>query len=126
MNFVYQVCRGTEITDEVLAEGAKLFCENYGIWGPEASSKIGKFAKAGNRVRMNSARLKQQCLPAGADNVYVKVMDGSTLAGNVFATRWVYEGRNMCWITQLVVSGSYRKHGLATQVCSAATILCLR
>ena len=39
-------------------------------------------------------------------------MDGH-LAGNVFACRWTYKDRVVCWITQLVVDRRYRERGLA-------------
>ena len=39
-------------------------------------------------------------------------MDGN-LAGNAFACRWKYNSRNVCWVTQLVVSKDYRERGLA-------------
>lgn len=31
----------------MLDEAAKLFSENYGVWGEHAEERIGKFAKAG-------------------------------------------------------------------------------
>ena len=40
-------------------------------------------------------------------------MDGN-LAGNVFACRWMYHNKTVCWVTQLVVHQDYREHGLAT------------
>lgn len=36
------------------------------------------------------------------------------LVGNVFACRWAYDGKTVCWITQLVVHEDYRERGLAT------------
>jgi hypothetical protein len=35
------------------------------------------------------------------------------LAGNAFACRWMYNGKCVCWITQLVVHRDYRERGLA-------------
>jgi hypothetical protein len=116
MGFQFQLYRGDQISDEILSDAAELFSENYGVWGPQASSKLGTFAKAGRRVRMNSTRLRQQCLPSGADNIYVKATEGGNLIGNAFATRWVHQGQRMCWITQLVVSSRYRNLGIATEV----------
>ena len=40
-------------------------------------------------------------------------MDDS-LAGNVFACRWSYDNKTVCWVTQLVVHQDYRERGLAT------------
>lgn len=39
--------RSDQVTDEMLDEAAKLFSENYGVWGEHAEERIGKFAKAG-------------------------------------------------------------------------------
>jgi hypothetical protein len=38
---------GRSITDEMLSDAAKLFSLNYGVWGPSAAEKMGKFAKQG-------------------------------------------------------------------------------
>jgi hypothetical protein len=35
------------ITDKILEEAARLFCENYGVWGPLAEEMLGAFAKKG-------------------------------------------------------------------------------
>lgn len=40
-------------------------------------------------------------------------MDGN-LAGNAFACRWKHDGKNICWITQLVVDRNFRERGLAS------------
>jgi len=65
---------------------------------------------------MSVDRLRQQLLPAGADNYHVRAMIGTVLAGHVFATRWKYEGGQVCWITQLCVDSKYRRHRVATQL----------
>ena len=44
-------------------------------------------------------------------------MHGDELAGYAFATRWMYEVRGICWVTQLCVRVEYRRKGLATEVC---------
>jgi hypothetical protein len=38
---------GEMITEEMVAAAAKLFSQNYGVWGPMAAEKIGPFAKPG-------------------------------------------------------------------------------
>ncbi|KAF2183688.1 hypothetical protein K469DRAFT_727945 [Zopfia rhizophila CBS 207.26] len=100
----------------MLEEAARLFSENYGVWGPLAEEKLGAFAKKGKRVRMGVNMLKSQCLPPCMRNVYVYIKIEGQLAGNVFASRWNYDGRNFCWISQLVVSSTFRKQGLATKL----------
>jgi hypothetical protein len=104
------------IPDHVLHDAAKLFSDNYGVWGPVAEQKMGSFAKHGRRIRMSSHRLEEQCIPPSARTTYVQARIGDELAGNVFATRWTYEGCNVCWITQLCVISKFRNHGLATKV----------
>lgn len=57
-------------------------------------------------------RLRAEYLPANISS-YVRVLVNGHLAGNVFACRWVLDGRQICWITQLVVHRGYRERGLA-------------
>jgi hypothetical protein len=107
---------GENISDNILCDAAKLFSENYGVWGPIAESKMGSFAKHGRRIRMSPQRLEEQCIPPSARTTYLQARVGDELAGNIFATRWSYEGPNVCWITQLCVISKYRHQGLATKV----------
>lgn len=44
---VYEGFKSDEVTDEMLDEAAKLFSENYGVWGEHAAERMGPFAKAG-------------------------------------------------------------------------------
>ncbi|KAK3687398.1 hypothetical protein B0T22DRAFT_534810 [Podospora appendiculata] len=103
-----------DITDEMLADAAKLFSENYGVWGTPPPGHHG--GTPGERVKMRGSRLRSQCLPAGADCSYVSVTVDGILAGNVFACRWDYQGRQVCWVTQLVVHRDYRERRLATRL----------
>lgn len=107
---------GKEITDDILKEAVELFSKHYGIWGPLAESNLGMFAKAGRRVRMSAERLRQQCLPPKVLTTYVRAVVKGKLVGNVFSCRWKYEGRDICWITQLVVDSEFRRCGLATKL----------
>lgn len=45
---------GDRITDDMLTEAAKLFSENYGVWGEQAAQFMGKFAKAGKSAYTKS------------------------------------------------------------------------
>ncbi|KAI9819308.1 MAG: hypothetical protein M1827_007465 [Pycnora praestabilis] len=65
---------------------------------------------------MSPRKLEEQVLPSGANNIYIRVLIDNDLAGNVFGTRWVYEGRGMVWITQLCVSYRYRNQGIAKRL----------
>lgn len=86
--FKFEKFEGAEITGSILEDAAGLFSANYGIWGPFAESKMGSFAKQGRRIRLKASHLKAQCLPDidGARHVYIRVMLGDILVGNVFAT----------------------------------------
>ncbi|KAF3063906.1 hypothetical protein GL218_02569 [Daldinia childiae] len=104
---LYEVFSGAEVTDDMLSEAAKLFSDNYGVWGK-------KSPLSGKRVSFNARRLREQCLPDAAETSYVRVTVDGTLAGNAFVCRWSYNGMTVCWITQLVVVEEYRERGLAT------------
>ncbi|TLD19497.1 hypothetical protein E2P81_ATG07114 [Venturia nashicola] len=110
---LYEGFKSDEVTDEMLDEAAKLFSENYGVWGEHAAERTGKFAKAGRPVRLSKERLRNEYLPTEISS-YVRVTVNGHLAGNAFACRWSVDGRTICWITQLVVHQDYRERGLAT------------
>lgn len=65
---------------------------------------------------MSVDRLRQQSLAPGTDSVLVRGLAGSKLAGYAFATRWDYDGRQICWVTQLCVDPEFRGQKLATKV----------
>jgi len=133
--FAFQTYRGEEITDAMLGQAAGLFSSSYGVWGPLAERELGTWAtkgilrcqplelcsafqltRKGRRVKMNPNRLKSQILPGSGDNVYVRAETEGEYVGHVFATRWSYEGKKICWITQLCVKHHFRRNGLATNV----------
>lgn len=108
----FTVHEGANITDAIIHDIAALFSENYGIWGAASQGR-----RQGQRVRSSPARLKLDCLPeAPARNFLVQAKDADILIGHVLATRWIFEGLEMCWITQLCVRERYRHQGLATKV----------
>lgn len=45
---IFEKYDGKEVTDELVAEAATLFSNNYGVWGEQAAENMGSFAKAGN------------------------------------------------------------------------------
>ena len=69
---------------------------------------------------MSAARLRQQCLPIGAESacVYTRAFAVGQLIGNAFAYHWNIDGQPICWITQLVVHSAYREQGIATKMLS--------
>ncbi|KAI9674070.1 MAG: hypothetical protein M1822_009565 [Bathelium mastoideum] len=76
---VYEGFRSDEVTDEMLDEAAKLFSENYGVWGEHAAERTGKFAKAGRPVRLSKERLRNEYLPDKISS-YVRVTVNGHLA----------------------------------------------
>ncbi|KAK0726473.1 hypothetical protein B0T21DRAFT_371651 [Apiosordaria backusii] len=110
---IFQEFESKDITDAMLTEAALLFSENYGIWGTPDGRQG---PKRGTRVKMSALRLRRDYLPDGACSSYVSIHVDNTLAGNAFACRWTYEGRQVCWVTQLVVHRDFRERRLATRL----------
>lgn len=67
---------------------------------------------------MSVERLREQSLAPCTNSVLVRGMAGDELAGYALATRWIYEKRQICWVTQLCVVPKYRGKKLATQACA--------
>ncbi|KAL1603762.1 hypothetical protein SLS60_005352 [Paraconiothyrium brasiliense] len=99
-----------DVTPEMLEGAAALFSSSYGVWGPLAAEKMSQ------RVKMSVARLREQCLAPDTRSVFVRALSNGELAGYVFATRWDYQGRQVCWVTQLCVSPAFRGQKLATKL----------
>ncbi|CZR69351.1 uncharacterized protein PAC_19251 [Phialocephala subalpina] len=115
------------VDDDWLSEAASFFSQNYGIWSPLATSKIGK--TPGSRVKMSPKRLKEAIIPPGGANLYVRMIEEETgkLVGHVFATTWTAFDPDSSddsdnhlethlWITQLCVHREYRSQGIAKQL----------
>ncbi|EFW14307.1 hypothetical protein D8B26_007052 [Coccidioides posadasii str. Silveira] len=103
---LYESFTADQITDAMLDEAAKLFSENYGIWGKQSRCP-------GKPVKLSGHRLREQNLPEASASLHVRVTVDGNLAGSAFACRWKHDGKNVCWITQLVVDRDYRERGLA-------------
>jgi hypothetical protein len=71
---------------------------------------------------MTKDRLRAQSVAPGTDSVLVRAMVDGNLAGYAFATRWEYQGRKICWITQLCVGHDFRGQKLATKVYSQSIL----
>ena len=128
---VFETFDGREVTDSILEEAARLFNDNYGIWGKNPANsrstpKPGKPQKTilmvfsnkriGSRVKLSKDRLRAQYLPNNVTCSYVRVTIEDRLAGNAFACRWKYKGNIVCWVTQLVVHSDFRERGLAASL----------
>lgn len=76
---------------------------------------------------MTPGTLRKQILPEKGHNSLVRALVGSEVVGHAFTTRWTYEDRSVCWVTQLVVKGEWRRKNIATQVspsiCGAENII---
>lgn len=114
--FTFERVAAPDVTPAMLAEAASLFSSAYGIWGPLAPEKMGKFFKPGKRIKMSVERVREQVFPPGTDSILVRGLAGTELAGYAFATRWEYQGRRICWVTQLCVAPEYRGQKLATNI----------
>jgi hypothetical protein len=107
----YETFNGDQITKAMVVDAARLFSYHYGVWGRDCPG----FATLGARVKLNTRRLHLQCLPEGANTAYTRVIVNGTLAGHALFCRWKHpgDGRNVCWVTQLVVHKECRGRGLA-------------
>ena len=111
---------GEEVTVAMLGQAAELFNNHYGVWGPLAEQMHPSF-EAGKRVKMSITRLRTQVLPSQhlSKCTYVRLLDDGKVIGNVFSCKWIYDGRNIIWVTQLVVDSAYRGKGVAKKLLSA-------
>ncbi|RMZ69554.1 amp-binding enzyme [Pyrenophora seminiperda CCB06] len=116
LNFTFSITPADQINETMLQQAATLFSTAYGVWSPEAEQKMGKYCKPGQRTKMSVDRLREQSLAPNTNSVLVRGMASEKLAGYAFATRWMYEGRQICWVTQLCVDHEYRGKKLATQL----------
>jgi hypothetical protein len=72
----------------------------------------------GHRVRATRERLRRECLPAGSECLFSRVIVDGKLVGHACAVVWSVEKSSVCWVTQLVVHREYRERGLATGLLS--------
>ncbi|KIX03760.1 uncharacterized protein Z518_07313 [Rhinocladiella mackenziei CBS 650.93] len=129
---IFEKFDGGEVTDDMLAE-ARRSCSmkttESGAKMPRNQahsrnqvSRVGLFCShllmvmIGSRVRLSKDRLRAQYLPHGAACSYARVRIEDRLTGNVFACRWNYNGKTVCWVTQLVVHRDFRERGIAVSL----------
>jgi hypothetical protein len=108
------------ISDRLYQRTAQLFSSQYGVWGPEAASRMGPSFYQGRRIRLSPNRLRRECVPntMGQENMLVVALEEPELAlvGYAYAVCWKWGAQRACWITQLCVKEEFRKQGLATKV----------
>jgi hypothetical protein len=65
---------------------------------------------------MTPSGLRDQSLAKGTYSILVRATANGRFAGYAFATRWDYDGRQICWVTELCVDPDFRGTKLATKV----------
>jgi hypothetical protein len=115
------------VTDRLLEKCSTLFNNNYGIWSNDAPLHSNNVLQAGSRAKLGVKRLRELMLfnnrcflvTAEARSLY---NDQFELIGHAFCTYAKYDrlNGNAVWITQLVVSSSYRNRGVAGTILSMA------
>ncbi|KAJ7748296.1 hypothetical protein DFH07DRAFT_1062567 [Mycena maculata] len=111
-SLVFSLVPGALVTDAQLKACASLFSSDYGVWSSLVSAPL----KPGARVKMGAARLRTQCLSDPTHSMLALCTIDKAIVGHVFGTVWQYNGSDICWITQLVVSHDYREQGIATSL----------
>ncbi|KAF7377736.1 hypothetical protein MSAN_00196600 [Mycena sanguinolenta] len=109
-SLVFSLVPGPRVTDDHLKACASLFSSNYGVW----SSTVSPPLKPHFRVKMSPSKLKEQCFSDPEHSMLALCTVDNVIVGHAFATVWNYNGSDICWITQLVVSPDYRRRGIAT------------
>ncbi|KAJ7749251.1 hypothetical protein B0H14DRAFT_2405966 [Mycena olivaceomarginata] len=110
----FSVVRGSQVSQELLDECAQFFSANYGVWSPDVSAPL----KPGE---MTPAKLRSECFTDPDATSLALCRIGNDIVGYAFATVWEYEvGKNVCWVTQLVVSSQYRRQNIATLLLTPA------
>ena len=113
----YKKLAHDRIPVELLVRCAKLFSEQYGVWGP-----LGP--RPGHPVTMSASALRKNLLDADGTFLVVAIdEDCDAVAGHAFARRFAVPellGRSALWITQLVVNSSYRNRGIGAHLISTA------
>lgn len=116
----------------MLFEAAELFSKDYGVWGPEAASKMNDSElKQGRNVEGDWRYIFEDVIPqmnfdfmqdreaADMRNYYVRCIDETGLLGYTFATLWRYEDTRIMWISQMVVRKDCRRSKIATNMLKA-------
>ena len=124
----YTNIRCSSVTDRILEKCSTLFNNNYGIWSEEAPLHSNNVLQAGTHVKMGVKRLRElmlfndRCFLVIAEVRSSVDDDQPELIGHTFCTSAKYNrlNGNAVWISQLVVSSSYRGQGVAGNLLSMA------
>ncbi|CAF1179296.1 unnamed protein product [Rotaria sordida] len=123
----YTCIRYSFLTDRILEKCSNLFNNNYGIWSDDAPLHSNNKLQAGTPVKLGVKRLREmmlfndRCFLITAE-IRSYDTDQFELIGHAFGTWAKYDrlNGNVVWITQLVVSSSYRGQGVAGTLLSMA------
>ncbi|CAF1465783.1 unnamed protein product [Rotaria sp. Silwood1] len=123
----YTCIRYSLLTDQILEKCSNLFNKNYGIWSDDAPVHSNNKLQAGTPVKLGVKRLREMMLFNDACflvTAEIRSFDTNQfeLIGHAFCTWTKYDrlNGNVVWITQLVVSSSYRGQGVAGTLLSMA------
>ncbi|EEU33995.1 uncharacterized protein NECHADRAFT_85402 [Fusarium vanettenii 77-13-4] len=107
-----------DLTNKILDDAAVLFREHYGVWasGTLLEGQLSDVYTPGNRIKINPKRLRDRYLPGHADCSYTRALLDGRLVGHAITCRWDWDGKRVCWVTQLVVHTQYRNQGIATRL----------
>ncbi|KAK0655495.1 hypothetical protein B0T16DRAFT_315221 [Cercophora newfieldiana] len=110
---IFREFESKDVTDDMLDDAARLFSEHYGIWDTPDGCRGGKRGIILCHERDSTPR---GLPPQGVPCVYVSLHTDDALAGHLLACRWIYQGRQVCWVTQLVVHHRWRERRIATRL----------
>ncbi|KAI8713817.1 N-acetyltransferase domain-containing protein [Fusarium sp. LHS14.1] len=126
MPLSYETLSQKDLTNKMLDDAAVLFRAHYGVWakGTALEGKLscptpfqGQLSDVntiGNRIKINPKQLRDYYLPDHADCSYARALLDGRLVGHALICRWNWNGKRVCWVTQLVVHMQYRHQGIAT------------
>ncbi len=89
------------IGDPLLMEMSDLFSNHYGVWDNTTG-------RAGKRVRLSSARLKDEYINKATEVVIAQEIKSKALIGYAIAIKNKYESKKLCWVIQFVVHEAHR------------------
>lgn len=120
MNIRYRNIKCCDMTDDEIQQCAKLFSQNYGVWGKafHDPDKIGK------HILLPSKRLKEMFVDK-PDRYVALIYDNNEIIGQAFYLRRKitkfkqYKNKYITWVLQLVVKKEYRGHKFGSKLLHA-------
>ena len=116
MSYTYKNIACSQMSAKEVADCARLFSENYGIWSSKSESKL-----RGNPIRLSTARFEKMFVKKA--NRYAAMMfDDGVLIGQVLYMRcdspW-HSDRKITFVQQLVIRKDYRGQRLGLKMLQA-------